>query len=462
VLLVFPTLTTAQCEPQLTVQNVLTQDTGGTEQTTFAPGETIRFVAEVDNAYGGWMLGANGTELAITTSFYADTISVDIPPGVSTWTWEATTPSEAGDYTVEVRVYDHFCGISGGLGRNFTVTGSEATPPPEAQPAITLDPTEGPAGTQVTVTGSGWIPGDTVYIHFAIAGNEVAQATVADDGSFVVSFTVPSDAEIGEQLVIAGNLDVSWQTDAPFHVVTEQGGTSPPFDPAVAELRFYESGYEDLPLEQRVYEERFASENSRYINWELDLEYSAPGSPVDFKITAIYLRDTGAGSWEEFHRHTVDAHVEEEWTGSLHWSGYGYDDPGNWAIGFYRVDIYFEGLGSDGQLIASQGFEVFGEGGTGLVANAGPDQTVPGPSPVAVQFDGSGSTGDIVRYQWYNQYGLLLAEGVTPVIEVNFGRTDPQPGTQRTFTLVVEDSQGNTAEDQVTMNLSQNPLFKAK
>jgi len=189
VLLVFPAFTTAQCEPQLTVQHLLTQDAGGTEQTTFSPGKTIRFVAEVNNAYSGYMLGSNRTELTITTSFYSATNPVDIPPGSSTWTWEATTPSEAGDYTVEVRVYDHFCGISGGLGRNFTVGEPEATPPPD------------------------------------------------------------------------------------------------------------------------------------------------------------------------------------------------------------------------------------GGGATDLVANAGPDQTVPGPSPVAVQFDGSGSTGDIVSYQWYNQYGLLLAEEVAPVIE---------------------------------------------
>jgi hypothetical protein len=96
-----------------------------------------------------------------------------------------------------------------------------------------------------------------------------------------------------------------------------------------------------------------------------------------------------------------------------------------------------------------------GEGGSDLTANAGPDQTVPGPSPVAVQFDGSGSTGEIVSYKWYNQWGLLRAEGVTPVIDVNFGYDDPQPGTARTFTLVVEDSQGNTAQDEVTITLGE-------
>jgi hypothetical protein len=107
-------------------------------------------------------------------------------------------------------------------------------PPLEAQPTITLDPTEGAPETEVTVQGSGWIPGDTVSIHFAVAGNEVAQATVGDDGSFVTTFTVPSDAEIGEQLVIAGTADVSHQADAAFQVtepVEIRGRSLPPWIP---------------------------------------------------------------------------------------------------------------------------------------------------------------------------------------------------------------------------------------
>jgi hypothetical protein len=338
----------------------------------------------------------------------------------------------------------------------ITLGEEEQTPPPEAQPTITLDPAEGPPGTQVTVTGSRWIPGyegDLVELYFTVTPEDtwyrLGETTVGNDGTFTATVTIPADAAV-EEYILAVIPEVRTAT-AFFQVTGSTEQPFPPLNPAVVELRFYESGYEDLPLEQRVYEERFASETSRYINWELDLEYVAPGSPVDFKITAIYLRDTGTGSWAEFHRHTVDAHVEGEWTGSLHWSGYGFDAPGNWAIGFYRVDIYFEGLGTDGQLMASQGFEVSGEAETSLIANAGPDQTVPGPSPVAVQLDGSGSTGDIVSYQWYNQWGELRAEWATPVIEVSFGKDNPQPGTQRTFTLVVADSQGNTAQDQVTI-----------
>src|ERR687895_2710829 len=70
VLLVFPALTTAQCEPQLTVQGVSTQDAGGTEQTAFAPGETIRFVADVHNGYGGGVRRADGGKPACSTRFF--------------------------------------------------------------------------------------------------------------------------------------------------------------------------------------------------------------------------------------------------------------------------------------------------------------------------------------------------------------------------------------------------------
>jgi hypothetical protein len=118
----------------------------------------------------------------------------------------------------------------------------------------------------------------------------------------------------------------------------------------------------------------------------------------------------------------------------------------------------FRYLPHDGYIdVARVGITVTGGRETNLVANAGPDQTVSGPSPVDVQFDGSGSTGDIVSYKWYNQWGLLRAEGAAPVIAVNFGRKGPKPGTTRTFTLAVEDSQGNTAQDQVTITLGETP-----
>ena len=136
VVLVLPLAVASQLTP-LTVQRVWTQDTGGTEKTSFLPGETIQFAAELNNPYGGWLLGANGTGLSITTSFYTDTQSVDIPPGVSTWTWNATAPSTEDTYTVTVQAYDHASGTLPEGSANFTITLGQ-TPPPE-QICHTLD-----------------------------------------------------------------------------------------------------------------------------------------------------------------------------------------------------------------------------------------------------------------------------------------------------------------------------------
>jgi hypothetical protein len=49
-----------------------------------------------------------------------------------------------------------------------------------------------------------------------------------------------------------------------------------------------------------------------------------------------------------------------------------------------------------------------------LTAHAGADQTVLGPSPVEVLFDGSKSVGSFANehsYRWFNQWGELRAEG---------------------------------------------------
>jgi Bacterial Ig domain len=265
----------------------------------------------------------------------------------------------------------------------FTVTAPAAPPPPDAQPTITLDPTEGAPGTEVTIQGSGWIPGDTVSLWFAVnleadgsstentSWYDIGQAVVGDDGTFISTFTVPVEAtDMGEQGVSVDTYEASKQAVAFFHVVTEpeetpSPETEPTFTPQVTALQFYESGYDGLPPDQRVYDQRFASETSRYINWQLDLSYPAPGRRIDFQITAIYLHDSGTGSWEEFHRQTSDEYVEGDWTGSYHGWGNGCDEPeGCWDIGSYRVDIYFEGLGSDGQLIASEQFEIYGTADT--------------------------------------------------------------------------------------------------
>jgi hypothetical protein len=73
----------------------------------------------------------------------------------------------------------------------------------------------------------------------------------------------------------------------------------------VTTLKFYESGNENVPFEQRVYKQSFASETSRYIRWELRLRHPAPGRHIDFSIIAIYSRrNINTSIWEEIWRQT--------------------------------------------------------------------------------------------------------------------------------------------------------------
>ncbi len=118
----------------------------------------------------------------------------------------------------------------------------------------------------------------------------------------------------------------------------------------VLDLKFFERG--DFPpvREQRVYSNRFAKETSRYIYWELLLDFPSPQRRIDFSIEAIYSRDDGT----LFGQHSIDCSVEPGWHNSYHFRGQGWDDPGQWPVGTYRVDLFSEGV-----IIASGSFEIY-------------------------------------------------------------------------------------------------------
>jgi hypothetical protein len=105
-LLALPSIADAQPIP-LAVQSVWTQDPSGNAKTAFAPGEPIQFAAQLSNSYGGTL---PSSDLSISTSFYTNDKRVDIPPGVSTWTWNTTVPAAPGSFTVTVKAYDSFYG----------------------------------------------------------------------------------------------------------------------------------------------------------------------------------------------------------------------------------------------------------------------------------------------------------------------------------------------------------------
>lgn len=121
-------------------------------------------------------------------------------------------------------------------------------------------------------------------------------------------------------------------------------GFSPSFDKSsldryVSPVRFFESGYGSLPINERFYKTDFSTFEARYINWEINLKYPAPGRRLDFNVDAVWRRSDGSIYTQE----TIKAYIEPGWNNSWHGSGWGKQHPGTWPAGAYMVELYVEG-----------------------------------------------------------------------------------------------------------------------
>lgn len=121
-------------------------------------------------------------------------------------------------------------------------------------------------------------------------------------------------------------------------------GFSPSFDRSsldryVAAVRFFESSYGSLPINERAYKTDFSKFEARYINWEINLKYPAPGRRIDFNIDAVWRRSDGSIYTQE----TLRTVMEPNWDHSLHSSGWGNRNSGTWPAGTYIVELYVEG-----------------------------------------------------------------------------------------------------------------------
>jgi hypothetical protein len=209
------------------------------------------------------------------------------------------------------------------------------------------------AGTKVTATGSGWEAGHQVSVQWG--DTQLTTITVDGNGGFTVSFSVPDDTSEGQHTIDFVGTPPEGEAYSIPASLTVLKSDIPSLNARVTELLLFESAYDPPPADQRVYAQRFASDTTRYISWELNLEHPAPGQPRDFVITAIWYQDNGTGSWEEIFRQTLDTSIEGEWASSYHNLGYGCDDPVNcWEVGSYRVDLYVAG-----KMIASAPFQIY-------------------------------------------------------------------------------------------------------
>jgi hypothetical protein len=118
---------------------------------------------------------------------------------------------------------------------------------------------------------------------------------------------------------------------------------------SLTHLRFFQSLAERLPVESRLYGTRFDVRAARWVKTEFGLVYPPVPEPVTFTVECVYTFPDGT-----LRPVSVERRVPAGWTGSVHAQGLGWEQPGNWAPGTYRVSCR-----SEGREFAAGSFEVF-------------------------------------------------------------------------------------------------------
>ena len=117
----------------------------------------------------------------------------------------------------------------------------------------------------------------------------------------------------------------------------------------VTSIQFYESGDDNSTSDKRNYGSIFTKSKTRYVNWEIHLEYPHNRKSADFSIKAVlYSADDSIVEKQEIRYHVNADSRDTDLT--YHW---GQKKVGNWQVGSYRTDIFV-----DGKMIASDSFTV--------------------------------------------------------------------------------------------------------
>ena len=117
----------------------------------------------------------------------------------------------------------------------------------------------------------------------------------------------------------------------------------------IDEIRLFNSGEDPIASAQRNYSHNFGQANARVIYCELDLYHTRPGENKAFVMQAVYYDPDGVVYGDVVIEPVVEAgRIKSNWV-----LGYGWDDPGNWDVGTYRVDVY---VGEE--KITSDSFEI--------------------------------------------------------------------------------------------------------
>jgi hypothetical protein len=125
----------------------------------------------------------------------------------------------------------------------------------------------------------------------------------------------------------------------------------PDLNATVTSLRFFEKARgEQVPEGKREYANRFKASKSRAIYWELSLDHPPLGQRKNLIIRSVCYGPDGS----VFGEGELNTYVEANWGKSKHIYGWGFDEPGHWKDGKYRVDLF---VGD--KKITSGSFEIY-------------------------------------------------------------------------------------------------------
>lgn len=105
------------------------------------------------------------------------------------------------------------------------------------------------------------------------------------------------------------------------------------------EMKFFEGTYDPAPLGKRTYQLQFDHRTSRFIFWELDLTCPSVAQRLNFTIFATWYNPDGS----IFANQTMNTYAEVGWTEPVYNTGRGWQRPGNWKRGTYRVELFVNG-----------------------------------------------------------------------------------------------------------------------
>jgi len=121
-------------------------------------------------------------------------------------------------------------------------------------------------------------------------------------------------------------------------------------NPKLNFVKFFEEGKEETPRAQRIYLNTFSRSVARYITWQVDFSMAPRSADFEFTIEAVWSNSAGSVIF----RHSPVAKVNKEWKGvSVTGPGYGWETPGNWQPGTYKVDFFV-----NQKKVASGSFEI--------------------------------------------------------------------------------------------------------